>query len=94
MLFGIETSLELAAAIEFTVSPIIVEAAALGDIIGMLIVDKVLDLFALLLFVFGFVLVFNLGFDIEESSAVVLAAFAAVALGSVSRCVNSEIIDQ
>ena len=65
-------------------SPIIVEVAALGNIVGMGIVDEVFDFFAVLLVVFGLVFVFDFGFNVEESSAVVLAPLAAMALYGVS----------
>jgi hypothetical protein len=84
LFLGVHTRLDLAATVELAMSPIIVEVAALGDIVGVGIVDEVFDFFAVLLVVFGFVLVLDLGFDIEESSAVVLAPLATVALQSLS----------
>lgn len=60
--------------------PIIVEVAALGNIVGMGIVDEVFDLFTVLLIVFRLVLILDFGFDIEESGAVVLAPLAAMTL--------------
>ena len=65
-------------------SPIIVEVAALSNVVRMGIVDKVFDFFAILLLVFGLILVLDFGFDIEEGSAVVLAPLAAVALWRLS----------
>ena len=65
-------------------SPIIVKVAALGNIVGVGIVDEVFDFFAVLLVVFGLVFVFDFGFNVEESSAVVLAPLAAMALYGVS----------
>lgn len=64
--------------------PIIVKVAAIRNIIGVRIINEVLDFLTLLLFIFGLVLVFNLGLDIEEGSAVVLAPLAAMALRNVS----------
>lgn len=61
-------------------SPIIVEVTTLGNIVGMGIVDEILDFFAILLVVFGFVFVFDFGFDIEKGSAVVLTPLATMAL--------------
>lgn len=61
-------------------SPIILEVAALGDIVGVRIVNKVFDFLAILLFVLGFVFILDLGLDIEEGCAVVLATFATVLL--------------
>lgn len=61
-------------------SPIIVEVAALGNIVGMGIVNEVFNLFTVLLIVFRLVLVLDFGLDIEESSAVVLAPLAAMTL--------------
>jgi hypothetical protein len=84
LLLGIHAGLQLTAAVELAMSPIVVEVAALGNVVGMGIVDKVFDFFALFFFVFGLVLVLDFGFDIEEGSAVVLAPFAAVALCSLS----------
>jgi len=64
--------------------PIIVEVAALGDIIGMSIVDEVFYFFTLFLLVLGFVFVLDFGFDIEEGGAMILAALAAMALQGLS----------
>jgi hypothetical protein len=76
----IHAGLDFAAAVELAMSPVIVKVAALGNIVGVSIVDEVFDLFAVLLVVFGLVFVLDFSFDIEESSAMVLAPLAAMTL--------------
>jgi len=62
-------------------SPIIVEAGTVANIVGMIILlDEVFNLLALLFIILSFVLVVDFGFYIEEGSAAVSAALAAVAL--------------
>lgn len=80
MLFSIEAGFELTAAVELAMSPIIVHASAVGNIVGVGIVNEILYLFTVFFVVFGFVFVLDLGFDIEESCAVVLAPLATVTL--------------
>lgn len=73
--------LELATAVELAVTAVVVEAAALLDVVGVGVVDEVSYLFTFLLVVFALVLVVDLGLDIEEGSpAVALMALAAVSL--------------
>jgi hypothetical protein len=80
LLLGVHARLHLAAAVELAMPPVIVEVSALGNVIGMSVVDEVFDFFAILLVVFGLVFVLDFGFDIEEGSAMVLAPLAAMAL--------------
>ena len=65
-------------------SPIVVEAAALGDVVGVVVFDEIQNLFAVFFLVLALVLVVDLGFDIEECVSAVLQALAAVALSSLS----------
>jgi hypothetical protein len=80
----IHAGLELTATVELAVSPIILEMPAVGNVIGVGVVNKIFNFFALFLVFFGFVLIFDFGFDIEESGAVILPALAAMALRDVS----------
>lgn len=59
---------------------VVIEALSGGDIVGMVVVDEVLDFFAILFLVTVFVFVVDFGFDIEESIASVAASLPAVAL--------------
>lgn len=66
-------------------SPIVVEALRVGDVVGMGVVDEVLYLLTVFLVILGFVLVVDFGLDIEEPrGAVVPSPLAAVALVLVS----------
>jgi len=61
--------------------PIIVGAAGLADVVGMIVLfDEVFYLFTFLLVILGFIFIIDLGFDIEEGSATVSATLAAMAL--------------
>jgi hypothetical protein len=91
LLLGVETSLQLAAAIELTMSPIIIETTVVDHVVGVGIVDEVFDFFTVLLIVLCLVLVFNLGFDIEESGPVVLAPLTTTTL---PKCVSRKLIMQ
>jgi hypothetical protein len=62
-------------------SPIVVEALCVGDVVRMGVVDEVLYLLTVFLVILGFVLVVDFGFDIEETGgAIVSSPLAAVAL--------------
>lgn len=65
-------------------SSVVVEGTAVSDVIRMGIVDEVQFLLAFLLLVFRFVFVVDLGFDIDESVAPVLATLAAMVLNGKS----------
>jgi len=61
--------------------PIIVGAAGLADVVGMIVLfDEVFYLFTFLLVILGFIFIIDLGFNIEEGSAAVSATLAAMAL--------------
>ena len=74
LFLSIEAGLHLSTTVELAVSPIIVEAAAVGNIVRVGIVDEVLYFFTVTNFVFSLVFVIDFGFDIEESSSTVLVA--------------------
>lgn len=61
-------------------SAVVVHGARVGRVVGMRIVDEVTYLFTFFFIVLDFVLVVDLGFDIDESVATVATAFAAVTL--------------
>jgi hypothetical protein len=65
-------------------SPVVIEPTTIGNIIGVGIVDKVFDLFAVFLLIFSLVFIIDLGFDIEESSSPVTSALPPMTLIRVS----------
>lgn len=68
-------------------SPIIVKSRALGDVVGVRVVDEILNLFAVFLLVLGLILVVDFGLDIEEGCPPVSPALPAMTLARhVSYC--------
>ncbi len=61
-------------------SSVVIETRTFGHIVGVCVVDEVLNLLAVFLFVFAFVLVVDFGLDIEEGIASVTTSFPAMAL--------------
>ena len=80
LLLGVKASLHLSPAVQLAMSPIIVEAAAVGNVVGVGIVDEAFYIFAVLLLVLDFVFVVYFGFDIEEVDPSVSLALATMAL--------------
>jgi hypothetical protein len=62
------------------VSSIVIKPAAISNVVRMGVVNEVLNFFSILFFIFSFILVVNLGLDIEEGRPTVLATFAPMAL--------------
>ena len=61
-------------------SSIVFKTPNIGFIVGVSVVDEIFDLFTISLVILAFVLIVNLGLDIEESIAPVFATFSAMAL--------------
>ena len=74
-------------------SSVVVEGTAVSDVIRVGIVDKVQLLLAFLLLIFGFVFVVDLGFDIDEGIAPVLATLATMVLNGTSAIASPQHCD-